>query len=154
MRVTGTRLTAFWGSLLAILLVLAWVGHESWLVLALWGFAVTALYVTSVAVHLANRRSPVHRGAFAWPVSGAPALALAVMFVLAALAGVYGGWFAILVPVPLALAIYLQIRDRKLRQRMLTARALDPEAPPHVARAGRPREIPEWPEPEKGSPAA
>lgn len=146
MRVTAPRVVAFWGSLLATLLLLCWVGHESWVDLSLWGFAVTVLWTTAALVFLANRRAPVHRGAYTWPTSAGPSLALALAAGLAAVAAVYPPWFAILVPVPLGVAAYAAIRDRKLRQRMLVAGAVDPKAPPHLARPGQPREIPPWPD--------
>jgi hypothetical protein len=147
-KVTAPRVVAFWGFLLAVLLVLCAAGHESWVDLSLWAFAVTVLYFTAALAWLANRRAPVHRGSYAWPVSSSPALCGGGAIVLAALASVYGIWFAVMIPVPAGLGLYLGIRDRKLRQRMLTAGAVDPTAPPYLAGAGHPREIPEWPDAE------
>lgn len=145
-RVTGPRTVAFWGSLCLVLLILCAAGHESWVDLSLWGSTVFILWSVALAAHLANRRTPVHRGAFAWPTSSSTSLLLALALVFAALAGAFGLWFGILVPVPLVVAAYGAVRDRKLHERMVTSGAVDPKAPPYLAGAGRPREIPAWPD--------
>ncbi len=146
-KVTGARTLIFWGALCAVLLILCWAGHESAEDLSLWGMTVFVIWATALAAYLFNRRQPVHRGSFAHPVSSSTSLILSLSLVFGALAGVWGLWFGILVPVPVVLAAYAAIRDRKLRRRMIESGAVDPKAPPYLARAGRPREIPRWPEP-------
>lgn len=146
MRITAARVVAFFGSLLAVLLVLCFVGNESWVDLSLWGFSVCVLWGTAALVAVASRRAPVHRGSYAWPTSAGPALALALAAVFVVVGAVYPPWFAIVVPVPLGVAVYAAVRDRKLRRRMLTDGAVDPGAPPYLARAGQPREISPWPD--------
>lgn len=143
---TGPRVVAFWGLLLAVLLLLCAVGHESWVDLSLWGFSVAVLWVTAVLVAAANKRAPVHRGAFAWPTSSSTSLTLALTAGLVAVAAVYPPWLFIVTPVPLGVALYAGMRDRKLRERMITDRAIDPKAPPYLAGAGQPREISPWPD--------
>lgn len=147
MRVTAPRAVAFWGSLLAVLLILCAAGHESWVDLSLWGGSVTILWFTAFCVYLANRRAPVHRGSFSFPTSSSTALLAALSLGLGALAGVYGLWFGLLVPVPAVVALYGIVRDHKLKARMLESGAVDPAAPAYIAGAGRPRQIPAWPEP-------
>lgn len=147
MKVTGPRAVAFWGSLCLILLVLCAVGHESWEAICLWGMTVAAVWTTAIAAFFANRQAPVHRGSFARPTSSSTSLLLALALLLGALAGVYGLWFGIMVPVPVAIAIYGIVRDRKLYRRMVDSGDVDPTAPPYLARAGRPHELAPWPEP-------
>ncbi len=145
-KVSGPKVVAFWGSLLAVLLILNAADHEPWVDVALWGWAVFVIWTTAFVVMLTNRRSPVHRGAFAWPTSASPALAFGLAVLLTGAAAVYGPWFGILVPVPVVFGTYLWVRDRKLRTRMLVSGAVDPKAPDFLPRAGQPREIPAWPE--------
>lgn len=148
-KVSGPKVLAFWGSVLAVLLVSNAADHEPRVDVALWGWAVFVIWGFAFVLMLTNRHSPVHRGAFAWPTSGSPALALGLAVLLGAAAMVYGLWFAILVPVPVAFGTYLWVRDRKLRRRMLESGALDPKAPDFLPRAGQPRETPAWPDAEE-----
>jgi hypothetical protein len=147
-RVTGPRTVAFWGGLCLVLLIFCAAGHESSVDLSLWGCTVFILWTTALAAYLANRRAPVHRGSFAWPTSSSTSLLLALSLLFAALTGAFGLWFGVLVPVPAVIAAYGAIRDRKLNERMVTAGVVDPKAPPYLAGAGKPREIPAWPEPD------
>lgn len=152
MKVTGARTLVFWGFLCAVLFLLCYVGHENYVDLSAWGLTVFIIWLGALLTYLFNRRQPVHRGSFAHPTSSATSLLLALSLGLGALAGAYGLWFGILVPVPIVIAAYGAVRDRKLRQRMVETGAVDPKAPPYLARAGRPRDIPPWPEPSSDGP--
>lgn len=145
MSITGPRVVAFWGSLLAILLILCAVGHEQWVDLSLWGFSVTVVYSVAALAVVASKRAPVHRGSFAWPVSASPAIAFAAACGMTAVAAVYGPWFGLLVPVPLIIAAYAAVRDYKIRKRLLTDGVVDPKAPARLPSAGTAREIDPFP---------
>lgn len=135
MRVTGPRVLAFWGLLLAALLVFDIVGHESLFDHLLWSFAVAVIWSAAFAVWVAERRAPVHRGSFSWPVSASTTLPLAATALFLCLGAVFGIWFAVLAPAPFAVAVSLGLRDRALRRRLVTDGRVRPRGPAHVPHA-------------------
>lgn len=138
MKVSAPRVVAFFALLLGLLTVLLAGNGGSAFELGLWCFAVGVVVAFSFAVALANHRAPVHRGSYAVATSASPSLAAAVALGLAALAGAYGLWFAVMVPAPLALASYLAARDHHLKKRLLDDGTIDPGAPPRLAGPARP----------------